>query len=740
MNLLARLNSQYPWLVLLFWLLVFVTALPFATAVQQRFDNATGGVPNSQWQQVNSLISSQFNEVAGESYILVSSSNLKTSSPRFLASYNQLLQKIKPLEGITSVARFDTAISPVPLFGQSDGRFITVSLISAQYGFPALLGQLRGAVKNLGLTETKFYLTGAGAVNQDFAQYTESDVKRGELTALPLTAFVLIFAFGALVAAGLPILVGALSITLTLAALFFATFVLPVSSFAQSVVTLFGLGAGIDYALLVVSRFREVLPQSANARVAAYTTTLTAGRAVVFSGLTVAIAMSALLVPDLALVRSMGVAGLLTMLLTVLVSITALPALLGLLGERVNSPRILRRLAGFERSSGFWGIWADRVMAHPRRWGMAAATFILLLAAPALSLQLGYTGAFGLAPGVESRRGLELLRPLGLAGGLDTLEVLLDLGENQKYSAESRAKWRVLDAELARWADIRLVASPFSLTRLGIAANSSGSGVTIATALAQRSLSQNRRYLRMQIVPRSSLRTTEVQNWTDRIRQAALVAGFSSVLIGGAPQSALEITQAISAAMPVAIGLVFLATFLVLMIAFRSILIPLKSIVLNSLSVAASYGIITLVFQHGVFAEFFNAPKDIGFIDATLPLVLFAIIFGLSMDYEIFLLTRMQEAHLAGADIKTAVRTALQSTAGVITSAALIMVIVFAAFIPGQVVVNKTIGLGLSVAVALDATIVRLILVPALMVLANEWNWWLPPWLERLLPKIKLEH
>jgi putative drug exporter of the RND superfamily len=214
----------------------------------------------------------------------------------------------------------------------------------------------------------------------------------------------------------------------------------------------------------------------------------------------------------------------------------------------------------------------------------------------------------------------------------------------------------------------------------------------------------------------------------------------ASVLIGGAPKSAFEITQAITGAIPIAVGLVFVATFIVLAIAFGSILIPLKSIILNSLSVAASYGIITMIFQNGFLAGFFNAPSDVGAIDVTLPLVMFAVIFGLSMDYEIFLLTRVQEGHLAGLTTREAVKIALERTAGVITSAALIMVIVFSGFIPGSVVVNKTIGLGLSVAVALDATIVRLILVPAFMVLAGKWNWWLPSWMRRWLPGIKLEH
>ncbi len=758
MNIISRLNSRYPYLVVLVWLVIFAVAIPVASKAGSRFDASGGGVPNSEWERVTRIIGTQFPQSeTGESFILVSDSSLALQSKKFLGLYASLLKRLSALNGILEIVRFDTPNSPIQPFGQVENRFVTVTRISALYGNPSLLENMRISVQEMvpkpkpnaakNMPETQFLITGSSAVNQDFARLTESDVRRGELTALPLTAIVLVFAFGALIAAGLPILVGVFSITVTLACVYVATFIMPVSSFAQSVVTLFGLGAGIDYALLVVNRFREALEGNPDPRAAALEATRSAGRSVIFSGLTVAIAMLGLLVPNLALIRSMGVAGLLTITVTVLVSITLLPALLGLLGERINFPRALHRFSELGRTGGFWGRWAERVMAHPILWGTAATAFLLLLAAPALGMKLGYTGAFGLAPGVESRKGLELIRPLALAGSLDTFDVLIDLGKISAFDVEARAKWRRLDADLKLWSDVQLVLSPFSLVRRKVSTQNTGSSNTgtvsalnSASALTQAFLSSNRRYLKMQIVPKQSIRTQDVGGWLERIRLETRNAGFSNVLIGGAPKSAFEITQAITGAIPIAVGMVFVTTFIVLAIAFGSILIPLKTIVLNSLSVAASYGIITLIFQNGFLASFFNAPSDVGAIDVTLPLVMFAVIFGLSMDYEIFLLTRIQEGHLAGLNTREAVKIALERTAGVITSAALIMVIVFSGFIPGSVVVNKTIGLGLSVAVALDATIVRLILVPAFMVLAGKWNWWLPTWLRRWFPGVKLEH
>jgi RND superfamily putative drug exporter len=201
-----------------------------------------------------------------------------------------------------------------------------------------------------------------------------------------------------------------------------------------------------------------------------------------------------------------------------------------------------------------------------------------------------------------------------------------------------------------------------------------------------------------------------------------------------------EFTDALVGSMPLAIGVVFAATFVLLGIAFRSIIIPIKSILMNTLTVGAAYGVITLIFQKGFLAGALNVPTDVGAIDSSLPLVMFAVTFGLSMDYEIFLLSRVQEAHLQGMSVRESVKAALERTAGVITSAALIMLIVFAAFVQGDVVANKTIGLGLAVAVLLDATLIRLVLVPAVLVLAGEWNWWLPKGLKRALPKVSLEH
>ncbi|MER3484306.1 MAG: hypothetical protein C4332_15320, partial [Meiothermus sp.] len=357
-------------------------------------------------------------------------------------------------------------------------------------------------------------------------------------------------------------------------------------------------------------------------------------------------------------------------------------------------------------------------------------------------MRLGYTGAFGLGQNVESRKGLERMRGLErrrgdatceqvpsnspcahasglerrrgdttceqvpsnspcahasgleLGGATDSFEILLDLG-SEGFTAGSRAKWRDLEAKLSAWPEIRLVISPFLAGRL-----QGKGGFADLVSLTEQYVSKDRRYLRLTVIPKDALHAPDIAGWERRLRQEAINAGFTNVRIGGAPVGSREFTDALLSAMPAAIGTVFVATFILLAIAFRSLVIPLKSIVMNTLSVGAAYGVITLVFQKGVLAGLIGAPTDVGYVDSSLPLMMFAVIFGLSMDYEIFLLTRIQEGHLAGLSTFDSVKGALERTAGVITSAALIMIIVFSAFIFGQVVANKTVGLGLAVAVS----------------------------------------
>jgi RND superfamily putative drug exporter len=284
-------------------------------------------------------------------------------------------------------------------------------------------------------------------------------------------------------------------------------------------------------------------------------------------------------------------------------------------------------------------------------------------------------------------------------------------------------------------AGVKAVISPF----VRLEGSGAGGDLGDLVELTRRSISQDRRYLRLTVLPTRNLRAEEIDAFTARLRVPLDESGLT-YLIGGAPVGGRDFTRALVDATPTAIAVVLLGTFLLLAVAFRSIVIPLKSVFMNCLSVGAAYGVVTLVVQFGVGADLLGVPRDVGVLDSSLPLILFAVLFGLSMDYEIFLLSRVQEEHLRGASNDEAITLAVGRTGRIITSAAMIMFIVFAAFISGRVVANKSIGLGLAVAVLLDATLVRMVLVPGFLKLAGRWNWWLPKWLDRRLPHVRMEH
>ena len=734
---LAEFVLRRPVAVLATWALLLALAIPISSLVPERMTASATKILGSQANLVSTLLEDRFGVRPAERTVLVSRSSLRSDDPKFLEPYAALVRKLEKLDGVRRLTRFD---APSLLRLQSDSPLIptvTATLLETRHEKPEpVIDAIRREARAAKIPDTQLLVTGSSAVTHDFIVYAESDTKQSELTALPLTALVLVLAFGALVAACVPLVVGAASITISLALLYPLTHVMVVSSFAQSVITLLGLGAGIDYALLMVNRFREELERGLEPRDAASQTIRTAGRSIAFSGLTVAIALTALLVPDHTFVRSMGIGGIAVVAITVLASITAVPAALCILGPRINSPRRFAfRLTSSAQVSPFWGTWADRVMRRPWRSSLCVIALLVVLAWPASGMRFAYTGAFGLTSQIESRRGLELIRPLELGGAIDTFELIVDLGHENAFDAKTRAQFRKFDAALSRWPDVRLVVSPFLIARSDVAAG----GLGDLAALSAASISRDRRYLHLSVVPKAPVHPTTIRAWENRLRLEAQRAGFARALVGGSPINNQEFSDVLTGSFPLAVTFVFVATFILLAIAFRSLLIPLKAILVNALTVSSAYGVLTLIFQHGWLAGFFGVPADTAAIDSTLPLLMFAVTFGLSMDYEIFLLSRIQEAQQIGLDTRAAVRSGLERSAGVITSAAAIMLIVFAAFIRGDVVANKAIGLGLFVAVLLDATLVRLVLVPAVMVMAGEWNWWLPAPLKRWLPKIRLE-
>ncbi len=739
---LATFISRRPRTVLFTWLLLTLLALPFAGRVGEVLSAEASVVPGSASAQVERLLSDEFSGQDQSLLVLVvRAEDAKVGEPAFNNAFESLAANLRALPGVENVQDYRNAgdLSLV-----APDKSYALSLLTLNQAAEARR-TLAAVDAVLAESETfTFNLSGSQAVKRELEEISGRDARRAELFGLPLSLLVLAVAFGALVAAGLPLLVAAVSVTLSYALLFALGQFVPFAVFAQTIVTMLGLATGIDYALLIVNRFREELARAANPRAAAAATVMTAGKAVTFSGFTVMIALGALLVPPLDFIRSIGLGAMVVLLMSVSVSVTALPALLALLGERVNAGRLTRRVPG-QRSRAFWRKRARQVQRHPLRWALGGTLFLLLLSLPAARIVLADPGSEGLSPATDARQVQNALDETGLAGVLDSFAAVLDFGQAGFFEPESVRTASKFSREAVDISGLEQAYSPTTAGGLpplllsGYYATRETALESPLAELVRTTVSESGRYALVRLFPAGDLTLTEVRRVEGELRALGRDLG-AEVIVGGSLVNEREWTRTLYSNFPLAAALVYLATFILLGLAFRSLLIPIKSILLNSLTVSAAFGVITLIFQYGAGISLLGLPEALGYVDSSTPIFVFAIVFGLSMDYEVFLVARVFEAHERGLSDADAVAEAMGATGGVISSAGLIMIVVFAVFISSQIVLIKTLALGLTIAIFLDITLVRLALVPAVMSLAGTWNWWLPRPLKRLAERVNMQH
>ena len=744
---LGQLSTRYPRRVLALWGLLLLAALPLAGRAEEILTTDSGVAPNSVAQDVRRTLLREFPGNNNFQLILVAKTSATQGTARdHAARFKAVLAKLRTLAAVESVT--DSASGsplPLPKLSQSARSAALITLSGRTKGdVDEATTHIRELLAEFETPGLELLLTGSVPVDQEINQISARDSLRAELFGLPLSLLVLSVAFGALVAAALPLFVAVLSVTLSLAVLFLLGHLFTFATFAQIVITMLGLATGIDYALLMVNRFREELPRSENSAQAAQKTVQTAGRAVTFSGFTVLVALMALLVPPLAFVQSMGIASVIVMTFSVLVSLTALPAAFTLLGGRVNRFS-LSRVAPGSRSRGFWQARAEAVTKRPLLWTVVGTLALLLLAFPLTGMQVAFSGVRGLTEQTTTRQAQEVLDELGLGSLLRSFDVLVDFGARGFYhpnSVRAVSSFSRQAAELPGVAQILTPTTAGTLPPLFVSsyyATPETAQASPLAGLAKATLSRSGRYALLRVFPLSAATPAAAARLETDLRHLAAAEGLSAK-VGGSPVIEREWAGVLYRSFPLAIGLVYLATFILLGLAFRSILIPLKSIVLNTLTVGAAFGVITLVFQYGWGAGVFGLPGGLGFVETSVPIFIFAIVFGLSMDYEVFLVSRVVEHHDQGASDRDAVVAAVGATGGVITSAALVMGVVFAVFMFSHVVLIKTLSLGLTVAILLDATLVRLVLVPSVMLLFGRANWWLPRPVAALSKRVKLGH
>lgn len=611
-------------------------------------------------------------------------------------------RSLEPLRGdprVRAIASPETAPPPVraAMVNLERGAAYALVMLSGNFkeALAAYPGVRRAITVDDGMTVT---LTGRVPFQDDLDRMLRRDLVRAELVALPVALLVLLLVFRTVVAAVLPVVVGALAVLCGIAVVLALSRIVDVASYTINVVSLIGLGVAIDYSLFMVSRYREELADGRDGRDALLRMMATTGRVVTFSGLAVATGLFGLLVFRGSYLMSMGIGGAIVVGFAMLFALTLLPALLVVLGPRIHAGRLrLRRLAPLR------GVLLARlawILDHPWRVLVATTAVLLVMAGPFCGLRLAGVDTNVLEPSAEARRGEAMLDTAFPQLARDRIAVAVEFPSAPALTPE---RVGALDALARRIGEIDGVVRVDDLHESVV-----GERVVILHA-------------RTRMAPESE----GARRIVDAIR-AERAVGDGTLVVGG--PTALDVDSAafVVARTPYAVGFVVGVMLVVLYRTFRSVVLPIKAVVMNFLSIAASFGVVVWVFQHGHLG--LAPPRP---LDPSVPILLFCIVFGLSMDYHVLMLSRIREAYVRDGDNTRAVTVGLTRSAGLITSAAAIMVTVFGAFALARFVVIRSVGFGLALAIALDATLVRVLLVPASMKVLGRWNWWAPRWLRR---------
>jgi RND superfamily putative drug exporter len=706
--------------------------LPFSFHAERSLETATR-VEGSQAETVRDELSHRFRSPFVDLVVVVVEGLPRADSDQGAQALETIVAGLKEHTGVSGVVSYLDLHEPLFL-GEGGGTFVIVGLASEEVpveslvpGLHRLATSLEGQLKAR-YPAVRLQLTGEIPLNFDIRQASAADVQRGESLVIPATLALLLVAFGSLVAALIPLAIGQLAIATTLAITGLLAHRWHLSILVQNLATMLGLGLGIDYGLLMVSRFREALSTGLSASEAATVAARQAGRTLLISASTVGIGFLALLTVPISEIRSIGVAGVLVAGLSVLLTNTLVPAGLALLGRRIDMGRLpfTPKLDADRavRTGVRWRQWGKTIVAHPWLALALAGTPLLLLALQVRHLDTSVTAGDWLPESAESVQALHALEHMQRGGIVESLRLVVELPKDS--IAGTDAGWNALTR-----LSTRLENDPRSAQVISAASLAEGNRASLpelSRETRRTFLSSDGRAAFLQVVPKGSVSLRDQVDWVRELRRtgAPALTGVpgATLLVGGIPALNADYETIVRDRFPFVMSLVVGGTFLALLCGFRSIFVAVKAIALNLLSVAAAFGALVLVFQDGYGCRLLGVPAGTGSIFPLVPIVTFAIVFGLSMDYEVFLVARVLEARRSGLSEVEAIPEGLARTAGLITSAAAIMIVVFAAFTFGGFLVVKMIGFTLAIAVAIDATLVRVVIGPALLRLAGDWNWW----------------
>jgi RND superfamily putative drug exporter len=711
--------------------------LPFSFHAERHLETATR-VDASQAETVRQELADRFHSPFVDEVVLVVQGLPAADSEQGAQPLRTIVSALKDQPGVSGVVSYLDLRDPIFL-GQvgeprSSATYILVGLSSTNDPVEALvpqLHQLAGTLENQLRSQypaVKLELTGELPLNFDIRKTSAHDVQHGESLVIPATLILLLIAFGSLVAAFIPLAVGQLAIATTLAIAGFLAERWHLSILVQNLATMLGLGLGIDYALLMVSRFREALNAGHDGPTASAIAARQAGRTLLISASTVAIGFLALLMVPISEIRSIGIAGFLVAGLSVLLTNTLVPAALALLGPRINlgrlpfTPKLDCDRAS--RAESRWRQWGKIIVAHPWLALAIAGAPLLMLAWQVRRLDTSLPKGDWLPAATESVHALHTLRDMDRGGVVESLRLIVELPSDS--ISQTDAGWSAIDRLSKRIATDPRCYKVISITT--IADGNRDSLLNLSRETRRTFLSGDGRAALVEVVPAGSVSLRDQVDWVRELRKtgAPSLTGVpgATLLVGGIPALNADYETIVRSRFPLVMALVVGGTLIALLCGFRSIFAAVKAIALNLFSVAASFGALVLVFQDGHGSSLFGEPGGTGSIFPLVPIVTFAIVFGLSMDYEVFLVARVLEARRAGLSEEEAIPEGMARTAGLITSAAAIMIVVFAAFTFGNFLVVKMIGFTLAVAVLIDATLVRIVIGPALLRIAGDWNWW----------------
>jgi RND superfamily putative drug exporter len=728
--------------ILVVWFLVAVAALPFAPRVPEVLAPGGFGTADMESSRAVTTLERGLHTSFTSVLVIFSSSTLTADDPRFQAEATRAVAGLQNWGQVQRVVPY--TVAPAQVSPDRHDAYTAVFLKTDADNAPKLLPELnRRLVQPNGLQMT----VGGGPVfYADIQSVSEADLRRAELLAFPFALLALLLVFRSVVAAALPAAVGGCSVVVSLALLYLLARVTPVSIFALNITTLFGLGLGVDYSLFMVSRFREELARGRDVQEAVGVTMSTAGRSVFFSGLAVSIGLLGLVLFPLNVLRSVGYGGMITVALSILAAVTLLPALLSLLGARVNALPVripfLGRPVG-ERGAqaeenGFWHRLALGVMRHPVLTLLPVLAFLLLLGVPFLSVRLAAPDASILPQSVKSRSAYDILTTKFAANSTTPIVLAVqtpgspltraNLEALDAYVRQLKADPRVAEVDSIVSLDPRLTLAQYQL----LYSNPAQIGDPYVAQSVQALAGDN--VTLVQVVSGYNFLDPRSEALVQAIRNTSPPGGMR-VLVDGSTGGVIDYVNTLYGDFPRALLFVAAITYLALMLLFRSLVLPLKAILMNALSIVAAYGALVFIFQEGHFSTLLNF-TPLGFVEASAPILMFCALFGLSMDYEVFLLSRIREAYEQSGDNSRSVAAGLERSGRIITSAAAIVILVSAAFATADMVIIKALGVGMALAVLLDATLVRGLLVPATMRLLGNVNWWWPWPFNRLLAPV----